>query len=172
MGGQDRRLGHRMVRHPFRIACRSAHLTLPGTSTSTFALDTSSSCRTTGRVTRYACLVGGVFPPNEVIDHITIRILPRRLHCSCIGRISVQGMSSDPNRRRSRRLMITYRSGCSPGTTRSRSLLHIDSTNGRTRSDVNLQQATSEPSAPQLRSISSEYGARPQHSPSWYWPAL
>ena len=127
----------------------------------TSVLGTSSSCRTTGRVTRSACLVGGVFPPSEVIDHITIRILPWRLHGSSVGRISVQGMSSDPSGRRSRIVTITYRSGSFPGTTRSRSPLRIDSTNGRTRLDVNLQQAISKPSAPQSQSISLEYGTKP-----------
>ena len=161
MGSQDCRSGHRMVRHPFRTAQRPAHLTFQGTSMSTSVLDTSSSCRTTGRATRSVCLVGGVFPPSEVIDHITIRVFPWRLHRSCIGRISVQGMSSNPNRCRSRSVMITYRSGCSQGTTRNRSLLLIDSTNGRTRSGVNLQPAISKLSAPQSQSISLEYGAPP-----------
>jgi len=74
MVSQDCRSSHRMVRHPSRTAWRFADLTLSGTSMRTSALDTSSSCRTTGRVTRSVCLVGGTFPiqfPPSGVTHLT-----------------------------------------------------------------------------------------------------
>ena len=60
----------------------------------TSGLDTSSLCRTTGGVTKSVCLVGGILPAQphvgEVIYHVTVRILPRRLYSSGFGRVSVQ----------------------------------------------------------------------------------
>jgi len=79
MVSQDRRPGHRMVRRPSRTDWRFADSTLSGTSMRTSALDTSSSCRTTGRVTRSVCLVSGTssiqFPPSGV-THITCQDSP------------------------------------------------------------------------------------------------
>ena len=69
-----------MVQHSSRIVWRFSDSTLSGTSMRTSALDTSSSCRTTDRVTRFVCLVGRAFPiqlpPSEVIHLVMCQVSP------------------------------------------------------------------------------------------------
>lgn len=59
---QDRGSSNGLVPHLSRMVFDPpTHTTLLGISTHTSALDTNLSCRTTGRVTRFVCLVSGAF---------------------------------------------------------------------------------------------------------------